>query len=66
MRLKYCSFEFVIWASLKAICLFFVNIKNSFFQKAENPNVEDGTHQISFKINEKCWGNVKLSNPVIA
>ncbi len=34
-------------------------------QQAENQNPTDGTHQISFKINEKCWRNFKLSSQVI-
>jgi hypothetical protein len=35
------------------------------FEQAENQNGEDGAHQISFKINEKCYRNFKLSSQVI-
>jgi len=52
MSLKFHSFQINIWASLKEVFLLFKRIKNlSFFEQAENQNDEDGTHQISFKIN---------------
>ncbi len=35
-------------------------IEKSFYA---NQNVEDGTNQISVKINEKCWSNFKLCSP---
>ncbi len=49
MRLK---FEFITWASM---------MKTDVFQQAVNQNVEGGTSQISFKINDKYWRNMKIS-----
>jgi hypothetical protein len=53
MRLKFLRFEFYILASLKAVFLPFKNKNSSFIKKAEKQYAEDGTHQISVKINEK-------------
>ncbi len=33
------------------------------FNKPRNKMFDDGTHQISFKIKEKCWRNFKLCRP---
>jgi len=65
MRLKFHSFEFNIWASMKAVFLHFYKNKSSSFSQAEIQNAEDGTHQISLKISEKCWSNFKWSSQVI-
>ncbi len=62
MRVKFCSFEFDIWASLKLVLLHLKDIKT---EQAENKNAEECTQQISFKINEKSWRNFKLSSQVI-
>jgi hypothetical protein len=62
MRVKFCSFEFDIRASLKAVLLHLKDIKT---EQAENKNAEECTHQISFKINEKSWRNFKLFGQVI-
>jgi hypothetical protein len=58
VRLKFCSFEFIKWASLKAVFLHFKIMV--IFYRAENQDVEDGSHQISIKINEKSWRNFKI------
>ncbi len=39
--------------------------KQLFDQQAEKQNDGDGTHEISFKMNELCWRNYKLSSQVI-
>jgi hypothetical protein len=39
-------------------------IKKAICYQAVNQNAEDFTHQISFKIKEKCWLNIKLSSSV--
>jgi hypothetical protein len=66
MRLKFHSFEFDIWALSKEVLRPFFTNENSFlFQQAENLNAADGTHQITFKIDKKCWRNFKLSSQVI-
>jgi hypothetical protein len=51
MRLKFHSFEFYTWASLKAVFHLFLKIKTVLFKQVATQNAEDGTHQISFKIN---------------
>jgi len=40
-------------------------IKTVLLKQAEKQNTENGTHQISFRMNEKCWRNFKVSRPVI-
>jgi hypothetical protein len=34
--------------------------KKVLFEQSQNQQAEDGTHQISLKINEKCLRNFKL------
>jgi len=53
VRLKFHSFEFIKLASLKAVFLCFKKQKWLLFYRAENQDVEDGSHQISIKIIEK-------------
>ncbi len=35
------------------------------FEQAENQNALDSVHEISFKLNGKCWRNYKLPSLVI-
>jgi len=67
MRLKFHSFDFIgANASLKAVFLHILIMKNyRVFEQAENQNVLDSAHEISFKLNGKCWRNYKLPSLVI-
>jgi hypothetical protein len=54
MRLKFHSFEFDVWALLKAAFLQFFKRSKQFLNLG-NKMLKYGTNQISFKSNEKCW-----------
>jgi hypothetical protein len=44
---------------------FFKDKKQFSFCQPENQNGDDGTRQILFKINEKCWEKAKLYSKVL-